>query len=242
MFKRLSLQKNASHDAIEAAYRMLVRLWDPGELPPLLYGARDSCGIVRTMLVEAHATLIDPRKRVEYERKLSMGMQLPDPASDLAASGEKNDYDGAKACLLKNDLDRAERMAKRAHKAAPEKAAPLALLAWVAAQQPANQGAEAIKARIAMLDKAITLDETCEEAFWYRSQLHKRVENHPAAMRDLQWLTTINPHDVEAMRELRIYEMRVRSNSMSMQAVRSFSPSAVKATTPSGLFDRLRKK
>ena len=157
-------------------------------------------------------------------------------AEDLAVSGAKSELEGAKVCLARNDLDRAERLAKVAHRAQPDRAAPLALLAWVAAQKPANLGIEATLARIMMLDKATTLDSNCEEAFWYRAQLHKRVENHTAAMADLRRVTTLNPGNALAVRELRIYEIRVKRDSMSLQALREYSP-----TTPSGLFDRLKK-
>lgn len=241
-FQRLSLGKDASPQAIEDAFRALSRVWNPSDLPPALEGARESCALVRSMLVEAHETLRDPRKLRDYLHKLSLGPQLPDAASDLAASGERNDYDGAKACLARDDLDRAERMAKRAHKAEPNRAEALALLAWVAAKQPVNQGAEATRARIMMLDKALKLDPECEDALWFRAELHRRVENHAAAMKDLQKLTKINPDNVDAMRELRIYEMRVRRNSLSMQAVRSLSPVEGIKTISSGLLDKLRKK
>ncbi len=241
-YQRLSLPRDASQQAVEDAYRALARVWNPSDLPPALEGARESCAFVRSMLTEAHITLSDPRKRHDYSQNLFLGPKLPDAASDLAASGEKTDYEGAKACLARNDLDRAERMAKRAHKAKPEDAPTLALLAWVAAQQPSNQGIDATRARILMLDKALKIAPNCVEALTYRWQLHRRVDNHSAAMRDLQILTEINSSDVEAQRELRVYEMRVRRNSLSMQAVRSASPLGTAKPTPSGLFDRLRKK
>jgi tetratricopeptide (TPR) repeat protein len=85
-----------------------------------------------------------------------------------------------------------------------------------------------------MLTRAIDRDEDCENALFWRAQLYKRLENHPAAIRDFKRVVALNGENLDAIRELRIYEMRVRRNSITMPAVgagarRSSSPS-VKAT------------
>jgi hypothetical protein len=244
-FQRLSLPRDATMEQVERAYTALTSMWDPHGLPPALESSREDCAIVVTALTEAFETLIDSRKRSEYVKNLRVGTSLLPPtlAEDLAASGADNEYDGAKKSLAKGDMELAERLAKRAQKAKPDLAGPLALLAWIEAQKSSNQGVDPTRACIVKLDRAVKLDPYCEEAFYYRAQLHKRIENHPAAMKDLKRVTTLNPGNVEAERELRIYEMRVRRNSISMQAVRPSSPPGAKApTSPSGLFDRLLKK
>ena len=244
-FQRLSLPRDATAGQIDQAFTALSRMWDGTTLPPALEGSRDDCAIVLSALMDAHDTLMDVRRRGEYVRKLRVGQALlpPTASEDLAASGAANEYDGAKACLAKGDLDRAERLAKRAYHARPDHGPTLALLAWIEASKPANQGNEATRQALAKLDKAVKLDHDCEETFVYRWQLHKRLENHPAAMRDLKRVTILNPNNVEAIRELRIYEMRVRNDSISMQAVRPSSPPSAKPPESSGgLFTRFLKK
>jgi hypothetical protein len=71
-----------------------------------------------------------------------------------------------------------------------------------------------------MLDRAVRLDDTMTEAFYWRGQLHKRIENHSAAMRDFRKVLELSPKHLEAIRELRVYEMRIRRNSISMKAVK----------------------
>ena len=50
--------------------------------------------------------------------------------------------------------------------------------------------------------------------------LHKRIDNHHAAMAAFRRLVEMNPKHMDAVRELRVYEMRLRRNSLSMKAVR----------------------
>lgn len=241
MFQRLSLPRDASSDQVDDAFNAVARMWDPNELPPQLELAREDCAYVLKMLMEAHDTLSDLRKRGEYVRNLRVGkIQLHDPKEDLAASGCTDELEGAKACLAKGDIERAERLARRAHRAMPENGPRLALLAWLEAQKPTNQGGDATRQRITMLDRAIKNDPENEMAWYWRAQLHKRLEQMPLAVRDLKRVLRINPKNLDAERELRIAEMRARNSSSTMNAVRPSSPAG---NTPSGgLLNRFLKK
>ena len=84
-----------------------------------------------------------------------------------------------------------------------------ALYAWIDATKPQNTTVEETRKRIAMLDRACRLDDTFADAFHWRGQLHKRIENHSAAMRDFRKVVELNPKHLEAVRELRVYEMPI---------------------------------
>jgi hypothetical protein len=149
---------------------------------------------------------------------------VPGPArtlageEDIAASGCTDPLSGARACFAREDLERAERLCRRAHQEQPTSAEALALLAWIEALRPANRGVEATRQRISMLSRALDLDDHCENALLWRAQLHKRIENHPAAIRDFKRVVELNQTNLDAVRELRLYEMRVRHKSLSMLA------------------------
>jgi tetratricopeptide (TPR) repeat protein len=151
---------------------------------------------------------------------------------DLAASGHADAFSGARACFARGDLERAERLSRRANREQPADAEALALLAWIESLNPSNTATEAIRKRIAMLSRAIDLDDHCENAIFWRAQLHKRTENHPAAIRDFKRVLALNEEHVDAVRELRIYEMRVRHKSIT---IRTSTPSGgMKRASPSG--------
>jgi hypothetical protein len=222
-FQRLSLARDATGEQLDAAFIALRTLWDPALLPPGFDEVRDDCAFVLACLAEAHGVLRNPITRAEYMaqlRAVPLRSTADQVAEDLAASGARDAWAGAQACFARGEHDRAERLARRATKDMPETAGPLALLAWIEAQKPSNQSAADTRPRIAMLDRAIRFDPLHEQAHWWRGQLHKRIENHQAAIRDFRRVVEINPKHMDAIRELRIYEMRIRRNSITMKAVR----------------------
>lgn len=233
-FQRLGVARDATKEQIDREFAMLSSLWQPASLPPELEAVREDCARVFFALADAYETLTDPRKRGLYVDKLLLGQTLRyEPAADLAASGGKTPFEGAQRSLAAGDPERAERLAYAAHKAQPNEAAPLALVAWLEAQRPTNRSADATRVRIAMLDRAVLLDSDCAIALYYRAQLHARVENHRAAMSDLTRVVALEPNNIDAMRQLRIYHMRVRNGSVSMRAVRPPGATSAVLTRPS---------
>lgn len=141
------------------------------------------------------------------------------PAAPAFTPREKSMYERAKACLANNDLAQAMRLAYTARQADPDSAYPLALLAWVAALQVEQGDVSGVLDSIAALDRALVIDPLCQDALYYRAQLHTRLENHKSAMRDLKTLLEVNPRHVDAIRAYRLYQMRLRSGSVRMRAV-----------------------
>jgi hypothetical protein len=222
-FQRLSLPRDATQSQIEQAFGALKALWEVDLLPPALDDAKGDCAFVMQCLVEAFTTLRDPRRRQDYLLGLSAAA-LRAPAdqiqADLAASGATDPYEGAKTLFGRGDLERAERLARRAVKIQPEAARPLALLAWIEATKAANASPEETKRCIVMLDRAIRADETLDQAYYWRGLLHKRIESHAAAVSNLRKAVQLNPKHMDALRELRVYEMRIRRNSITMKGVK----------------------
>jgi Tfp pilus assembly protein PilF len=71
-----------------------------------------------------------------------------------------------------------------------------------------------------MLDRALRTDETLVQAYYWRGLLHKRIDSHSAAMANFRKVVELNPKHMDAVRELRVYEMRIRRNSITMKAVK----------------------
>jgi tetratricopeptide (TPR) repeat protein len=221
-FQRMSLPRDATGEQVEAAFVALKTLWDPELLPPALEEAKNDCAFVLSCLVEAYTALRHDAQRADYARSLtvvtlrSRSEQLEE---ELAASGASDLYEGAMNYLTQGNLERAERLARGAVKAHPDAGAPLALLAWIEASRPANASPEETKKRVVMLDRAIRADETLEQAYYWRGLLHKRLDNHSSAMGNFRRVAELNPKHLDAVRELRVYEMRIRRNSITMKGV-----------------------
>lgn len=218
-FRRLNVGRDASRLQIDRAFSALAAQWDPSALPPELLSVRQDCARILLAIGEAYQTLTNPAKRDAYTRDLTLGKARLALQRDLAASGCKEPYAGAKACLARNDTERALRLAKAAQASDPDAAAPLALVAWIEAIDPCNQSVDATLDRVAMLDRAVAIDPICKDALYFRSQLHARLENHRAALRDLKILLEVDPNHPEGMRAFRLYQLRIRRGSIRMRAV-----------------------
>ncbi len=215
-FRRLSLTREASGADVDAAYQALRNLWDATLLPPALDDAREDCQRVLACLTEAHATLRNPFLRGEYVSRLhaaALRTSADRYAEDLKASGAPDAWTGAQALFARGDNERAERLARRASRDDPKNAGALAMVAWLEAQLPPNQGDAPTRARIAVLDKAIDMDAQSGRAYFWRGLLQKRLDNHAAAARDFRRVLELDPKHAQADQELRLAEMRTRKIS-----------------------------
>ena len=78
----------------------------------------------------------------------------------------------------------------------------------------------------------------CRRAHYYRAELKKKMEDHEGAIRDLRVAVTNDPDDVDAQRELRVYETKIRDGTIEIRSLSPFGGTK----KPEGFFDRLRKK
>ena len=237
-FAMLGLAETATAEEVKAAYFGLARTWHPDKLPSHLSEVKDQCSRVFARLSEAHATLIDSEKRARYIQVMKEGGATPEEQDAVANVLEATiDFQKAEISLRRGDNAGAEALARKAHQADPQQAEYLAMLAWLEALKPDGQSPEATQAKIAMLNKACSMNAKCERAFYYRAMLHKRAGYEEQAIADFKTATTLNVHNVDAQRELRLLEMRRKSGA-------SKPPEAEKTekAEKTSLFGRLFKK
>jgi Tfp pilus assembly protein PilF len=151
--------------------------------------------------------------------------------------------------MKRQDVAQAEALCRKAHQADPKQADYLALLAWIESQKPDNQSGPATLARIGMLDTAVTLNEKCERAYYYRAMLHKRLANERDAFRDFKKASDLNPRNLDAVREVRLANMR-STGKIQAAAPSDAAPPSKRGGRPSqrppegggGLFGKLFRK
>lgn len=209
LFQVLGLEPSASTEEIQKAYVALAKIWHPDRLPAALTDVKAACATVFARLSEAHHTLTDRMRRAEYEKRMAGGAASDAEKAEIVSVLEAaTNFQKAEVFLRKNDLAQCEEYVRKAVQGDPTQANYLALLAWVEALRPENQTKEATEAKIRMLDKAISLSEMCERAFFYRGLLHKRLDRAQHAMRDFKTAVDLNPRNLDAAREVRLYNMR----------------------------------
>jgi tetratricopeptide (TPR) repeat protein len=242
-FMMLDIARDATREDVEGAFFSLAKVWHPDRLPSELAAVRDSCSRVFARMSEAHATLTDDEKRKHYMTLLADGSGSPETQETVAKVIEAaTDFQKAEVCFKRNDLAQAELWVKKAVEGDSTQPNYRALLAWITATKPENQSLEKTAECIKQLDAALKQNERAEAAHLWRGLLYKRLGKDEAAMRDFKRAVELNPKNIDAAREVRLFTMR--ASRPSMPAIR---PSDAGAPSKSegekqGLLGRLFKK
>lgn len=253
-FQMLDVSREATPDEVKSAFFKLAKLWHPDRLPIAISDVRDACSRVFGRMGEAHATLTDAKKRENYMKLISEGGATPEAQATIAAVVEAaTAFQKAEVFMKRNDFVQAEQMARKASEGDPEQPDYIALLAWLEALKPENQSQAATLAAIGKLGKAIKISEKCERAYFYRGLLFKRSGEHHLAVRDFRKAAELNPRNIDAVREVRLHEMRSQKGSLPPPSTRKKSdppnrrgsaspPKRPEPEKSGGIFGKLFKK
>lgn len=230
-YQVLGVEPKADAATIRAAFFRLARRWHPDRLPAELDDLRAFVTKMFAKMGEAHHVLLDPARRSEYDAKLK-----EHPEDEQAQVAEILEaaaaFQRAEVFFKKKDYKNALREARIAYEGDKTQADYIALYAWLESLERSDQDEE-LPRLIQLLDQAIELDSLSASAYWFRGQLLKRQGKILHAMRDFRSVVEIRPHHVDAQRELRVYEMRKRSDKNKRGGT---------LTRRSGLFERFTKK
>ena len=246
-FQMLGLEHEASPEAVQKAFFALAKVWHPDRLPPALVDVKDACSKVFTHLTEAQATLCDPDRKQEYMTLLKDGGATPDDQAKIHAILEAaTEFQKAEIVLKRNDTALAYELAKRAYALDPEQADYLAMVTWLDAQRPEWIGREKTLEKIAVLDRCIKMNANSERAYFWRGMLYKRIDEVNKALKDFKKAGELNPRNLDAMREVRLHNIRGGTQSKPPPGASS-RPSGKPGAKPApetlgGLFGKLFKK
>lgn len=240
-FQMLGLDRAATPEQVQKAFFGLAKVWHPDRLPPALIDVKDACSKVFTHLTEAHATLMDPTKRQDYMLLLRDGGATPEDQAKIQAILEAaTEFQKAEFLLKRNMGDpQAYEIVRRCVSLDPEQADYMATLAWLDAQKPEWLSREKTLEKTLLLDRCIHRNPNCERAYFYRGLLYKRAEEGSKALKDFKKAAELNPRNLDAMREVRLFAMR---GGVSKPPPPTPGAAAASAEKLGGLFGKLFKK
>jgi DnaJ domain/Tetratricopeptide repeat len=245
-FMMLDIARDATHDDVQSAFFLLVKRWHPDRLPPELAPIRDACSRVFSRMSEAHVTLTDDKQRARYMRLLADGSGSPEMQATVAKVVDAaTNFQKAEVCFRRNDMVQAETFCRKALEDDPTQPDYHAMLAWLAALKPENHVPEKTIESIQMLERAIAMSDRCEKAYFWRGMLYKRLGRGDLAVRDFRRVIDLNPRNIDAAREVRLYNMRGGGRSSKPPApIKRSIPSPPKPDEPArpGILGRLFKK
>lgn len=219
-FQMLGVARDATSEQIRGAYFSLARVWHPDRLPGELADMKAPLGRVFARFNDAYQTLSDASKRKEYLGRLQQGEGTAEDDAKLARVVDAAlEFQKAEILLKKNDLAGAEALASRAAEADPEQPEYVALLMWIRALRRGDppgmqEGTTSphFDDLIQILDRVIAKEPRYERALYYRGVLQKRAGRTDKAIRDFKLVAEINPKNLDAVREVRLHEMRRRTS------------------------------
>jgi curved DNA-binding protein CbpA len=221
-FEVLGLKETATVLEIRDAYFGMAKIFHPDRLanmPDLRTKAQSAFARISA----AYNELSDDKKRLAYIAKLrESGGKSPTneavPRGDQATIGRAVnaalEAQKAEAFLKKNELAAAETHAKMASLADPDQPAYTALLVWIQALQRPTQAPEEGKTNQHFDDLIVTLTQLLnkepnfERALYYRGVLYQRAGYGEKAFKDFSKALELNPRNIDAAREVRLYKLR----------------------------------
>ncbi len=208
-FEMLGVETDASPETIQEAFFGLAKVWHPDRLPAALVDAKDACSKVFTHLTEANATLCDKERRAEYMRLLKDGGATPDDQAMIhAILDASTEFQKAEVFLKRNDTGQAMVHASKALALDPKQADYLAMVTWLQALKPDALGRAPTLEKIAVFDRCIESNANSERAYFWRGMLYKRIAETAKSVRDFKKASQLNPRNLDALREVRLFNLR----------------------------------
>jgi len=207
-YQLLDVKRDATTEEIQQAFFRMAKLIHPDRLGPELSDLREIASRLFARVTQAQQCLSDSTRRAEYDAHLVRGLSGVDDEQQKvqAVIQAATSFQKAEVLFRKRMFAAAELEAKHAHESDPGQADYLALLAWIQANKPNSEGQ--LLSILDRLNEALRIDSGSEKTHFYRAQVLTRLGRQREALADYRFVVSKNPHQIDALREIRIWEMR----------------------------------
>jgi tetratricopeptide (TPR) repeat protein len=207
-FEILGVEESASDDEIRAAYERLAERYHPDRVQASSHAVRDLAERVMAYVEEAHQTLADPRRRAEYrlDRKKADRKAAEREQGLRAVEAERRFQDGESA-LRARSYELALRCFGKALELNPDEGEYVAHYGW-ALHLCHPDDAQIAEEAIEHVRRGIKLAADREKPYLLMGRLCKATGRTQAAEKMFTRAVQLQPDCVEALRELRLINMR----------------------------------
>jgi tetratricopeptide (TPR) repeat protein len=209
-FDLLGVNQMSTVNEIKRAYIALAKEFHPDRIPNSAgREVRKMAEELFQILTDAHNVLTDEQKRNEYVKKLTQSSKV-EAADDvtrlLAAEGK---FQAGEEYLKKKLFSKAAESFKEAIDIYPEEAEYFAYYGWALFQsEPENQ--EILKKARDAIATAITKNPKLDKAYLFMGYIYKGINRDDLAERQFEKAIQCNPDCTDALRELKLLDMKRR--------------------------------
>jgi curved DNA-binding protein CbpA len=210
-FELLGVAESADSEAVARAFQREAPRFHPDQLRGDDERLRPLAADIFRRMSEAYLVLENDETRERYSRELELQRR-----ADAATNEVDPDrlFQAARICLRRERVQDALTLVSQACSAAPHDLRYQALFAWLRVRRGVLRPGPEADQILALMDRAASTHAEDLEIRLYRAHVLSRVGRAEDAFRDFLFVANADPLNVEAAREVRLYEMRSAASGM----------------------------
>ena len=207
-YDMLGVPRDAPASSIQKAYFGLVKKWHPDRLPSELSALRPYVETIFGHLTRANETLTDDTERGKYLAAVQDGGGTPAADRQLARIVQAAmEFRKVEVMMRRREWDDALALTEEVLAMNEDEPDYHATRAWILFQK--SGGDETTRFEVEReLDRALALNDAHDRAHYYKGMVLKKAGKRAQALEHFRKAAEANPKNIEAVREVRIGEMR----------------------------------
>jgi curved DNA-binding protein CbpA len=208
-FEMLGVKESADTNEISKRYMTLAKQWHPDRMPAELSELRPWVEEIFHLFTVASDTLGDTKKRVEYQKTVMQGGGTPESERKLNVMVEAAiNFQKVDVLVKRRRYDDALEICDAAMSVVRKEADYPAMKAWILLLRDGIE-AEGVADKIRnLLRKTFAINTDHVHGHFVRAHFLKRQGDHDKALKHFKKVAKLDPKNLEALREVRIGNMR----------------------------------
>lgn len=207
-YQVLGVERDAAPSVIQASFFRLAKRWHPDRLGAEYADVKDLAVRAFARMTEAHQTLSNEEQRREYDRLVKGATTSTEQEEVQRVLRAATAFQKAEVLAKRGNFAEAQKQAELAVHNDPDQAEYIALFADIVSQDPERQKTNNYADVVKMVNEARKRQPDNMKVRLYRARVLGRSGDGDGAYREFRNIVEQDAHNVEAAREVRLYEMR----------------------------------
>ena len=208
-FEMLGVKESSDSDDVRSKYMTLAKKWHPDRLPEELTRLRPWAEEIFHLLTVANDTLSDTAKRVAYQKTVMQGGGTPESERKLNVMVEAAiNFQKVDILVKRRRYDDAIAICDKAMQVVRKEADYPAMKAWILLLRDGVEEEDVADEIRSLLRTTFSLNPDHVHGHFTRAHFLKRMGQHEKAHKHFRKVAKLDPKNLEALREVRVGEMR----------------------------------